>query len=114
MGHFKLDDEDVGRIAAEVVKQIAAAGGKVTTDKPAAADNKGPAKKAGKKAEGPKREDVLARVRAYGAATSKDKAKELIGKYAEAFADVPDDKLADLLADVDAAEAASPEEEDDL
>lgn len=118
-----VSDEFLDAIAARVVAAIAAEGGKVTStasdeggDKDKGkGDGKAPAKKAPPKGKAPKRDDVLAKIREYGAKEGKDKAKTLISKYAEAFGEVKDEDLPALLEDVTkalAGEAPAAEEEE--
>jgi hypothetical protein len=114
----------VEAIARRVVDLIKEEGGTIAADETEAAPapDKAPAKAPGKKAPAKaapakvKREDVLAKVREYGAKEGKDKAKGLVSKYAEAFGDVADTDLPKLLADVTAAlagEAPAAEDEGD-
>lgn len=110
---MKLDTEDLEAIGAAVVKALKAAGGNVAAGTGKAADKPATTKPAGK-AKGPKREDVLTKVRELGAKDGKEAAKAVVAEFGAAFGEVPDDKLGELLAAVEAKLAGEAPAEDDF
>lgn len=109
---MKFDKEDLDAIADAVAAKLAGKAPAASTgkaaDKPAdKPKNNKPADKP--KDTGPKREDVLAKVKELGDAKGRDVVKNLIAKYGESFGKVADGDLGNLLADLEALEAGEGE-----
>lgn len=115
-----FDDAFIAALAAALAPLLAApaATEEKTAEKPAATTKPAAGKKPVAEAKGPKRADVLEKVKELGNKTTRENGKSFVEKYAPTFAEVKDGDLAKLLADIDAAikavdEPSEPEAGDD-
>lgn len=104
---LELGDDFIEALASAIASKMPAAPvatEEKTSEKPAGTTAKSDKpKKPVEEAKGPKRADVLEKVKDLGAKTSREAAKEIVGKFAPAFADVKDADLAKLDAALDEA-----------